>query len=139
MKISEFQYCEACGQKMMVYRRSVRKNMIPGLVVLSDGIPRRTIELGLSPGARSDFTTLRFWGLIYRDLKKDRYKWMITQHGLLFLEGKSTIPKYTYIFNNQVKRYSNEVVSVKQIYPEKIDYDEIMKNAAPLEGFKDET
>ena len=37
----------------MVYRRTVRKNMIPGLVVLSDGIPRRTVELGLSPGART--------------------------------------------------------------------------------------
>ncbi len=117
----------------MIYRRAVRKNMIPGLVVLSDGIARKTVELGLGPGARSDFTTLRFWGLIYRDLKKHRTKWMITKHGLLFLEGKTTISKFVYIFNNQVKRYSNEVVSVNQIYPERIDYETIMKNATPME------
>lgn len=132
----KIQHCEACGQLMMVYRRSVRKNMIPGLVVLSDGIKRKTVELGLSPGARSDFTTLRFWGLIYRDLKKDRYKWGITTHGLSFLEGKSTIAKYAYIFNNQTKRYSEEFVSIRQIYPEKIDYDTIIKNATPLEEFE---
>ncbi len=136
--MNKFKICPACSQKMMVYRRSVRKNMIPGLVVLSDGIPRRTVELGLSPGARSDFTTLRFWGLIYRNLKKDRNKWMITKHGLLFLEGKTTISKYAFIFNNQTKRYSKQIVSLQQIYPEKIDYDEIMKHAAPLENVENE-
>lgn len=133
--MDKIKHCEACGQLMMVYRRAVRKNMIPGLVVLTDGIKRKTVELGLSPGARSDFTTLRFWGLIYRDIKKDRTKWGITAHGRLFLEGKTTIAKYAYIFNNQTKRYSEEVVSIIQIYPEKIDYETIMKNATPLEDF----
>jgi len=92
--MTEIQYCECCGQKMMVYRRSVRRNMIQGLIILVDDVPRKTVELGLSPGARSDFTTLRFFGLIYRDLDKDRFKWMLTQQGRLFLQGKTSIPKY---------------------------------------------
>lgn len=132
----KFKNCQCCGQKMMVYRRAVRLNMIPGLVVLSDGIMRKTIELGLSAGARSDFTTLRFWGLIYRDLKKDRTKWGITKHGLLFLEGKVSIQRYVYIFNSQVKRYSSEHVSIRDVYPERIDYETIMENAKPLEAFR---
>ena len=127
--------CECCGQKCMVYRRAVRKNMIQGLIILFDGVPRKTVELGLSAGARSDFTTLRFFGLIYRDLNKDRYKWMITQKGKLFLQAKETIPKYAFIFNNQVKRYSNEVVNIEQIYPEKIDLETVWENAQPLKEF----
>ena len=74
-------YCPHCSQKMMIYRRTVRKNMVSGLKKLTDGIPRKTIELNLSSGARSDFTTLRFWGLIYKDLEEDRDNWMITQKG----------------------------------------------------------
>lgn len=133
--MEEIQHCEACGQKMMVYRRSVRKNMIPGMIVMLDGIPRKTVELGLSPGARSDFTTLRFWGLIYRDLNKDRFKWMLTQHGKLFLQGKTNISKYVYIFNNQVKRYGGDLTNIKDIYPEKIDIDTILENAKRVAQF----
>ena len=132
----EFSYCECCGQKMMVYRRSLRKNMIPGMIILLDGSPRRTVELGLSPGARSDFTTLRFFGLIYRDLNKDRTKWMITSRGRLFLRGKTTISRYAYIFNNRVKRYSEERGWIEDIYPEKIDFEEVMKAARSLEEFE---
>ena len=132
----ETQFCPCCSQKMMVYRRSVRKNMIPGLIILQDGTPRKTVELGLSEGARSDFTTLRFFGLIYRDLEKDRYKWMITQKGLLFLRGLTTIPKYAFIFNNEVKRYSEERVWINQIHPEKIDLETVWKNAKPLKSFQ---
>lgn len=131
----EIQYCEACSQKMMVYRRSVRKNMIQGLIILVDGVPRKTVELGLSPGARSDFTTLRFFGLIYRDLHKDRFKWMITQQGKLFLQGKTSIPKYAYIFNNYAKRYSEERIWITDVYHEKIDIDTVLENARKVESF----
>lgn len=131
--MNDIKYCECCGQKMMVYRRNIRKNMIPGLIVLLDGIPRKTIELGLSEGARSDFTTLRFWGLIYRDLNKDRTKWMLTQRGKLFLQGKTKISKYVYIYNNQAKRYSEENVWVQDIYYEKIDIDSVLEHARPVE------
>jgi len=129
------QDCECCGQRMVVYRRSIRKNMVPGLIVLMDGIPRKTVELGLSEGARSDFTTLRFFGLIYRDLDKDRYKWIITQKGRLFLQGKTTIPKYVYIFNNQVKRYSEDRVSIETVYHQKIDLDSVLEHAQSLDQF----
>ena len=121
---------------MMVYRRSVRKNMIPGMIVMLDGIPRKTVELGLSPGARSDFTTLRFWGLIFRDLNKDRFKWMLTQHGRLFLQGRTTIQKYVYMFNNRVKRYGGPVTDIRDIYPEKIDIDTVLENARRIDQFE---
>lgn len=134
----EFTCCEACGQKIMVYRRSVRKNHIPGLIILIDGKARRTTELGLSDGGRSDFTTLRFFGLIYRDLNLDRYKWMLTARGQLFLKGKKAIPKYLFIFNNKVERKSEEMVWIEDIHPEKIDFDTILKNAEPLKTFEKE-
>ncbi|KKM14393.1 hypothetical protein LCGC14_1706580 [marine sediment metagenome] len=133
--MTEIQYCEACAQKMMVYRRSVRRNMIQGLIILADGVPKKTVELGLSPGARSDFTTLRFFGLIYRDLYKNRFKWMITQQGKLFLQGKTSIPKYAYIFNNWVKRYSEERIEITDVHHEKVDIDIILKNARKVEVF----
>lgn len=133
--MTDIQNCECCGQKMMVYRRSVRRNMIQGLIILVDGVPRKTVELGLSPGARSDFTTLRFFGLIYRDLIKDRFKWMITQQGKLFLQGKTSIPKYAYIFNNWVKRYSEDRIWITDVHHEKIDIDIILENAKKVESF----
>lgn len=129
------QYCEACGQKCMVYRRSVRRNMIQGLIILLDGIPRKTVELGLSSGARSDFTTLRFFGLIYRDLDKDRFKWMLTQQGRLFLQGKTSIPKYTYVFNSIVKRYSEERIWITDVHHERIDIDSVLQNARSVDSF----
>ena len=130
--MSNIKYCECCSQKIMVYRRSLRKNMIPGLIVLLDGFPRKTVELGLSPGARSDFTTLRFWGLIYRDLNKDRNKWMITQKGKLFLQGKQKIPKYVFVYNNQTKNYSEENIWIEDVHHEQINIDTVLANARPV-------
>lgn len=131
----KIQYCECCNQKMQVYRRSVRKNMIQGLVILLDGVARKTVDLGLSAGARSDFTTLRFFGLIYRDLNQDRYEWRITQKGKLFLQGKIKIPKYIYVFNNKVKKWSEEEVWINQIHPEKLNLDIVLENSIPLGEF----
>jgi len=36
---------------------------VPGLLALSSGTSKKTSELGLSAGPRSDFTTLRYWKL----------------------------------------------------------------------------
>ena len=126
--------CPHCGQLMKVYRRSIRKNMLPGLYALSDRTPKKTSELGLTIGARSDFTILRYWGLI---CKQEDSKWSLTDKGRNFLNGELSIAKYLYIFNSQIEGKSNELLNIYQI-EDIFDKEEFMNHSVPLDEFNAE-
>lgn len=122
--------CPHCNQLMNVYRRNIRKNMLPGLMALSDRTPKKTSELGLTRGARSDFTTLRYWGLIYKP-KEQSSDWALTEKGHKFIAGGLSVPRYLFIFNSQVEGRSEEKVFIEQIEKDEFSKKELMDHAAP--------
>lgn len=129
--MTKFSYCSHCSQKIMVYRRNIRKGMIYGLIELWKKGECKSSELNIPIGINADFSKLRFWGLIYKPSLK-REVWAITNKGKDFLTGLIEIPKYVFIFNNNVERYSSELVKLIDICPEKIDFDIITKHARPM-------
>lgn len=130
--------CPHCNQTMMVYKRAIRRNMIPGLILLSDGLVRRTSELGLSLGARSDFTTLRYFGLIYKPYGEDKDKWAITQAGRDFITNNLSIWKYVYVFNGHVEGRSDEQIYISDITPERFEKQKLLEEAIPKFEFNPE-
>ena len=100
--------CPHCHQLMNVYKRSLRKGLVEALVKLDQRGQSRSSELDLPIGINADFSKMRFWGLIYKPTG-DRNVWDITGKGKRFLDGLIKIPKYVYIYNNSVEKYSSEI------------------------------
>ena len=128
----KFEHCYACGQKIMKYRRNIRKAMIYGLIKLWKLGPCKISELNLSKGVHSDFITLRHWGLIFRPDSLKRSTWQITKKGTDFLFNQVEVREYLMIFNNRIVEQSEEFVSLEEIHPEKIDFDKILAEAEPM-------
>ena len=124
--MAEIDYCEGCGHKMHVYKRQVRKQMLPGLIYLYDGVPRRTRDLPVSLGVRSDFTTLQHFNLIEKCYSDN---WKITARGKLFLRGLVSIPEYVMVCNNRVLIESVENIKISKIQDIIIDKDIILDNS----------
>lgn len=79
---------------------------------------------GLTPSyiTRSrTFPKLRHWGLIEAG---ERGEWRPTQRGVDFLEGRITVPKRVYVFNNEKRDESEEQVSARAAL-ESFDYKEM--------------
>lgn len=109
--------------------------MIKGLVLLYKAGPLSTAQLGLTRGARSDFTTLKFWGLIWKPDNDNRDLWAITRKGRRFLEGKRSIPKYVHVYNNKVQTSSEEEVFLKDVHPQEISFETVVANSQGMTQF----
>ena len=129
--------CPHCNQLMNVYKRSIRANMLDGLFALSDRTPKKTCELPISSGARSDFTTLRYWGLICKSDEGDN-KWMLTEKGHLFIKNELSVPQYLFIFNSNIEGRSEELIKLSDIDGEVFDKQELLDNATPKNEFSEE-
>ena len=96
----------------------------------------KSSELGLPVGINADFSKLRFWGLIYKDLKINRDKWMMTKKGIDFLFNDFEVPKYLFIYNNDVQSYSEEFITSLEILSQKqkeINTNTVLEEAEPVE------
>ena len=116
---------------MLVHRRSVRRTMIAGLRALAERGPMKTIRLPITTGARSDFTILKYFGLIYKWSGENKEEWAITLKGRGFLYEGEKIAKYVYVFNGMVEGRSEEEVSIEEVCEEKIDKEIVLLAATP--------
>ena len=129
--------CPHCDQLMNVYKRSLRKGLVEALQRLDQRGWSRSSELGLPFGINGDFSKMRFWGLIYKPTK-DRNIWGLTWKGKKFLEGEIRIPKYVYIYNNSVEKYSEETISADEVKDEVVDKESVLEEAIPKDEFNAE-
>jgi hypothetical protein len=75
--------------------------------------------------------TLHHWGLL--ETKKNTDKkvrgsglWRLTPLGRDFIYRHVTLPKYAFVFNNRLEKYSEEQVDVVQALGKKFSYEELM-------------
>lgn len=129
--------CPHCKQLMNVYKRSLRKGLVEALIKLDQRGWSRSSDLDLPIGINADFSKMRFWGLIYKPTD-DRNVWDITGKGKRFLGGLIKIPKYVYIYNNSVEKYSSEMILSEEIMPEIVDKESVLKEAIPKNQFNAE-
>ncbi len=134
---TKFKFCDACGQAMMVYRRGLRKGLIFGLIALWKNGPSKIADLDLTFGLTADLPKLRFWGLLYKlgEEKRSNVVWEITNKGKDFLTGLIEVPKYVFIYNNKLQRFSKETIKLIDVHHEKIDFESVLEDAEKYQDF----
>jgi hypothetical protein len=140
-------FCPCCTQRVKLYRRHVYDAMIVGLIALyklSKGnqnwvhMPTVIREKKLK-NTGGDFAKLKFWGLTEEkpnekdSRKKQSGYWRITQAGIDFVENRTKIKKYLFVFDDKlynVPRKPEEMVEVDiiQALGEDFNYSELMSN-----------
>lgn len=123
--------CPHCGQAIRVYARSLRIANIKTLKVIADKgeitMTQATLDLGFNTADSTPI--LRNFGLIERG--KEQYSWKITHLGQKFLSGLTFLPKYYFVFNNQLQPTPLEYAErQRQVYIWDIDPEMIDKEKA---------
>lgn len=129
--MNEIKKCECCGQKIMTYKRSLRKALVDGMVKLHNGESLMNWkEIWVT-----DIKILKFWGFIYTDEQKKANIWL-TRKGEKFLQGKVRVPKTAFVYNNTLQNppegYEEEYVSVTDIGVEIVTKKWMLQKAFPV-------
>lgn len=134
--------CPVCDQLVAVYRRTITATMLTALgVFYQHGIkngeqflhfPRFTRTSHVVAGQGGDWAKLTFWELIARkeETREDgsnRNGWArITQDGVDFIERRLRVPRYIFVYNNQLVGIdTTELVGVDDLIGKKFRYDEL--------------
>lgn len=138
LRKGEMVICPCCSQTAKVYKRKISASSAYALIILSQKVKgefhleKTLIELDLLKIVRSDFPKLRYWGLIYalegkrEDGSSRNGFYRITESGRLFIEAKTTEPKYMHVYNNKAFKSSGDRVSIIDCLGEKFNYQEII-------------
>jgi len=62
------------------------------------------------------FSKLKHWNLIYPH-PSDRGKWMITEEGYDFLEGRSALQEFAITYNRQMIKFEGSLLRVNELAP----------------------
>lgn len=134
--------CHCCGQIMMIYRRTIRLNMLCCLRKLFFAYKYEAVKAhALEPDGvlSADFEKLRYWGLIE---SVEGNLWKITAKGIAFILGRTSIPKYIWLYNQQAQPMpdgeQNPEIFCWDIAPEKISKEIVLRDARsyPVEDEK---
>lgn len=129
--------CECCGQTIKVYKRGLRKGLIVALLKLYHVGRSELMDLDLPFGIVADFPKLRFWGLVYKDRdSRDCKHWMITKKGKDFLFNNLAVPRYVYIYNNNLEKHDEEMITIKDVGNERVDFKSVLKDSQNLVAFR---
>lgn len=119
--------CPCCDQTVKEYRRSINTGMARSLIdiyqVAAQPGHSEWVHVPTEIGARSrEEGKLAYWGLLEEQItRRDdgprrRGFWRITDTGKAFVEGRITLPKYTYVYNRSVTGFSaKQRVSISDI------------------------
>lgn len=116
--------CPCCAQTVKKYPRSIYKAMLTALALMvrrPDGVVHKELlDLGLHSG---DYAKLAYWALAERD--PETTIWTATPLGLSFYEGRTSVPKYVYVYNGEVLGCSDEQVTIEDCR-KKFDLNELL-------------
>ena len=125
--------CPCCGQLARRQRRKVTSSMVYmlGKMYQTAGTDYVHLHSLRDPRSSMDTTVMKYWGLIAED---DRRRedggrggyWRVTHFGERFLQGKATISKYAWVFNDAVHRYEGPNVNIHDCNRERFRFDELM-------------
>ena len=133
--LSDGKDCPCCGQYAKSYRRGVSGSQVKALMYLFQCGRGWHHHREFADGS-GEHAKLRFWGLVEKQTEPDEAEeedktstgyWRITKLGKRFVNGEVDIPKYVYIYNNQLMHKDNFVkVSVHDCIKNKFKFSEIM-------------
>jgi hypothetical protein len=99
--------CPCCTQTVMVWRRRIYGTLIQQLCrLVAYGQGGATSGVLSKKTGGGDHAKLRWWGLVEQD--PEDMTWFATAKGHEFLKGNMKIPKWIYVFNNQLQYRSED-------------------------------
>lgn len=125
--------CPCCGQGVKLYHRPIYFNQAFSLINLYKLGPGYFHISAFSTGRTGggDFAKLRFWGLIAEqpntdDGKRTSGMWEITEKGINWVLGETTVQKYVDIYNQKPISFSSDQISIREALGNDFNYDELM-------------
>lgn len=120
--------CPVCGQFVKFYKRKLYKSPLQALKNLYD-YEGRWLHVN-SFDRNACISLLKYWDLATEKLNSDEKKnsgmWKITSKGVKFINNEISIPKYAYIYNSKLLKYSDEHVYIDQLNSKNFNYAKMM-------------
>jgi len=124
--------CPACKQLVKIYPHQINSAIARVLIrMYNSDAEWINIFRDLKPSTTM-YSIAAFWKLIEpkgdepENNSKSSGYWRLTEKGRLFVENNLDIPKHAYIYNNQVRGFSAEEISIVKALGKKFDYAELM-------------
>jgi len=129
--------CSHCDQTIGLYRRKITDQNAKALLnMYRAGVEKWHHWKDISDS--TDFAKIIMWGLIERKVNDNETKsqsglWKLTYHGVEFIQGRSEVTKYLYVYNNTIVERSAENTKFSDCLDDEFDYREIFLKDIPLE------
>ncbi len=124
--------CPCCAQHAFLNSRKITSTMARQLRYLAENGATDSKDLQQSTsGAERLYALLRFWGLIDK-VGDEGDVWNITPAGLAFVEGRITVAKYAFVYNNRCLKLSQEQVTFAQASKAKFSLPEVFATSEHL-------
>lgn len=132
--------CDCCHQSVKKYPRTIHSTMafmLTRLYRYDQENPGGYAHVGTlmvkGQTATSDFSKLKFWGLVVEHGKDEEDstrrtsgEWAITDKGRKFVRGEITVPKIIYMFNKKAHGTDGGEVGIRDCLGNKFNYEELM-------------
>lgn len=132
--------CPCCQQQTIVYRREITFPMLHCMKVLYSRLknkPSNYNEISNTHRVTTDFTKLRYWGLIQKTPESSLYK--LTPDGIAFIRGYAELQRYRWIYNDErmpdPKDIDNPLIFCHDIKPKKMDKETILADSMTLSEY----
>lgn len=110
--------CPACGQTVRLSTRSISPKQVRDLKAINDACELSSggwVNVSAIASVRGgDYAKLRFWGLLAQHEERAG-RWRVTLLGKQFLAGKATVNRHVFVYNNRVRAYSDDRVSIRDV------------------------
>lgn len=135
-------HCPCCGKWGKVYKHRITEAMAKSLLWMASTHGTEWIDMPRQ--APRDivqtytFATLHWWGLIEQhpkiigedgDLQEKKFTgyWRVTQTGLQYAKGLVAVPKWIYLYDNQLMDMSDETALIRDAFGKTFNYGEVMQ------------
>lgn len=128
--------CPCCRRWGKINGYQITSTQVRGMIWMLKRFRRNQwVELAKAPKwvlRSKSMATLHHWNLLENKSKKDDEDkrssgfWRLTQTGRNYLRCHITLPKYAFVFDNTLVKFSKEHVDVIQSLGKKFSYEELM-------------
>lgn len=133
-------HCPACDRLVRMYRYPISRSQAQFLVALALASARaydgrltgytdlRTVGGQFSAGMRlgGKYAKLRHWGLIAAH-PDQRATWKLTPHAIDWMRGRTLVPKYVYLLDNELHGYSSDMTTFDDALRRPFDLDDALR------------
>jgi hypothetical protein len=125
--------CPCCGQHAKVYKRKLNTEMAVWLIWLAKQftIQPDWVDVKETRLRGGDYGKLVHWGLAVQCTNENPKKrtsglWKPTELGLQFARGAISVPSHVYLYNNEVKGFSDTSTTIREALGNRFNYSELM-------------